>query len=135
MPKHSVRQPCESCDTKIGELDPNFARFVISILKSFDDCHISTAFRGQVAQNAAFVLGKSRLRWPNSKHNKTDPNGLPNSRAVDLFRIDDSGKAHFEQSFYTRIYDYCVDNKFPIFWGGLWKTLKDFPHFEYSKPK
>lgn len=133
MPKHSIRQPCESCDSKIGELNPNFARFVISILKNHDDCHISTAYRGMIAQNAAMALGRSNLRYPLSKHNKTDEYGLPNAEAVDLFRIDDKGKAHFEKYYFEDIWIFCKSKDMDISWGGNWKSLKDYPHFEYRK--
>ena len=46
------------------------------------DCSIMCGRREQADQDAAFEAGKSKLRWPNSKHNSKQPGGL--SLAVDV---------------------------------------------------
>lgn len=42
------------------------------------DLTVVCGYRGQAEQDAAYVAGASRLRWPNSRHNSVP------SRAVDL---------------------------------------------------
>jgi peptidoglycan LD-endopeptidase CwlK len=41
-------------------------------------CTVLEGHRGQAAQDAAYAAGKTKLRWPNGKHNSQP------SRAVDL---------------------------------------------------
>ena len=46
------------------------------------DCTIMCGRREQADQDAAYEAGRSKLRWPQSKHNAREPGGL--SRAVDV---------------------------------------------------
>lgn len=41
----------------------------LEVVKHFD-CTILTGFRGALEQDKAFAEGKSKLKFPNSKHNK-----------------------------------------------------------------
>lgn len=82
-------------------------------------------FRGREEQNAAFERGNSRLLWPNSKHN-ADP-----SLAIDLVPSPVN---------WNDIHEFCYMAGFVIataqqegvnlLWGGRWKKIKDYPHFE-----
>lgn len=47
------------------------------VIKVFD-CAVIEGFRSEAEQNKAYHAGKSKLKWPQSKHNQTP------SRAVDV---------------------------------------------------
>ena len=96
----------------------------------FIDCSVICGHRGAEAQNKAYASGHSKLRFPNSKHNK-----IP-SMAVDVipFPLDWEDERRFkmfgmavlgiagllrEQGKITSI----------IQWGGLWE-FRDYPHFQ-----
>lgn len=48
------------------------------------DCSIICGWRSKEIQNELFKIGRSKVEWPNSKHNKTDLDGNPESWAVDM---------------------------------------------------
>lgn len=126
--KHS-NGGCEKCKEFLTQLNKELASYASDILARFPDCHISCAFRGEAEQNQAFKNGKSRLKWPNSKHNVMK-DGLPCSEAIDLFQLSDLGTAIFNRDYYKTIFNFIKENQLPIAWGGLWVTFKDNPHFE-----
>lgn len=85
--------------------------------------------RGEEAQNAAFLSGKSKLSWPYSKHNK-----LP-SLAVDLAPLDETGGLNWSRKDLFRELGSVMlaeANRFnvPLVWGGNWLSFPDLPHFE-----
>lgn len=134
MAKHK-NNGCDHCHSKIGELHPLMGQYALSIIHMFPQCHISCAFRDKLSQNAAYRDGKSKLQYPNSKHNKTDTRGEMCSEAIDLFRLGDDGKAYFDVETYKNIWTYCMHEGMLITWGGTWKTFKDHPHFELKSLK
>ena len=85
------------------------------------DCSILEGHRNETDQNKYFEEGKSKLRWPNSKHNK-----FP-SRGVDVapFPIDWEDRERFK---FFRGFVYGVASQMGI---KLNKTIEwDLPHFE-----
>jgi peptidoglycan L-alanyl-D-glutamate endopeptidase CwlK len=101
----------------------------------FVDCSVICGHRGQREQNEAFNKGFSKVRFPNSNHNK-----IP-SLAADVVpypiswdneqRFIDFGNFVLETS-----YRLWKEGKIchRIVWGGTWKW-KDYPHFEIHQPK
>jgi hypothetical protein len=96
----------------------------------FPGAHISWAFRNQENQQKEFNEGRSLLPWPISKHNKTNKEGQPESRALDLFRLSSDGKAEFPKEWYLEIANECEERGDTIRCGSTFKTLKDYCHFE-----
>jgi len=100
----------------------------------FVDCSIICGYRNERDQNEAYDKGFSKLRFPQSRHNK-----LP-SEAVDAvpYPIDWNDIKRF-QNFGKFVINRAnklfkegkINNK--IVWGGNWKTFKDYPHFEIYK--
>lgn len=84
--------------------------------------HVSWTHRGEQEQNDAFARGASRIKWPDSRHNKTP------AEAMDLFQLRDDGVASWEISFFKA----CADILRPmgIKCGFDWKKFRDAPHFE-----
>lgn len=103
------------------------------------DCIIIEGHRDEEAQNKAFQTLKSKLKWPNSKHNQ-DP-----SLAVDVspHPIDwnDTKRWYFFAGLVLGISERLLKEgkiKHKIRWGGDWKgkfdfksnSFNDLPHFE-----
>lgn len=61
---------------RLSTCHDDLQRLFIEVEKAFP-CLILEGHRGEIAQNAAYAAGKSKLRWPDGQHNK-----IP-SRAVD----------------------------------------------------
>lgn len=129
---HVPGRVCPGCEKKLEEADPRLAAWFHDYVKpQFPDAHISCAWRGQLDQDRAYLEGKSRLKFPKSKHNRIS-DGKPASLALDLFRLLPDGKAEFPPGFYFQIAEVVRENKVPIEWGGDWraKGFTDMPHFE-----
>ena len=103
------------------------------------DCSIIEGFRPEDEQNKAYHAGKSKLMFPESKHNQ-DP-----SQAVDAvpFPVDwnDHRRMYMFGGFVlgvaARLYSEGKMN-YRVRWGGDWdgdtenndQTFHDLPHFE-----
>jgi peptidoglycan L-alanyl-D-glutamate endopeptidase CwlK len=97
------------------------------------DCTILEGHRDETLQNLAYEEGKSRLRYPESKHNE-----LP-SLAVDVSPYpidwDDMDRWYFFAGYVQRTAD---EMGIDIRWGGDWdsdrefddQTFNDLPHWE-----
>lgn len=100
-----------------------------TIIKYYD-CSVICGNRGEEDQNAAYNGGHSKLKFPQSKHNKSP------SLAVDVvpYPIDwDDIDGFIKFGNYAlgvadALYDIGMI-KHRIRWGGNWKML-DYPHFE-----
>lgn len=126
---HRNSQDCPRCRFKLIEAHIAMVDWFNWIKGLFPDAHVSWSFRNEKTQNLMVKTGKSRLAWPNSKHNFSQ-DGQPCSKALDLFRLDDVGVAKFEKPWFEKIYRVSVENNFPIRWGGNFKSFADSDHFE-----
>lgn len=63
------------------ELHPKLQRILDELIKHMD-VSLLEGIRGKVEQNAHFASGTSHVRWPNGRHNITEPE--QKSRAVDM---------------------------------------------------
>jgi peptidoglycan LD-endopeptidase CwlK len=61
----------------LDSADPKLRQLFDEVIKTYD-CSVICGFRNEEEQEAAFHSGKSKVQWPNSKHN-TFP-----SKAVDV---------------------------------------------------
>lgn len=91
------------------------------------DCAILVGHRGEADQAAACAAGKSRTPWPTSNHNCTP------SRAVDVapYPVDWSDIDGFKE-FAAFVQERAVALGISIRWGGDFKHLKDYDHFELT---
>lgn len=55
---------------ELATAHPDLQRLFNEVIKDFD-CAVICGHRGRADQDKAFAEGKSKLQWPNSKHNKT----------------------------------------------------------------
>ncbi len=120
--KHSRRQPCPLCEKKLKDGHETLVKAFKAVVSAYPNAHVSWTFRSEQEQNEAHKRGASRLKWPDSKHNKKP------SLAMDLFQIRDDGVASWDLAFFKA----CAELLRPtgIKCGLDWERFKDPPHFE-----
>ena len=130
MPRFGSRSinRLKTCDQKLQEL-------FYEVVKHFD-CSIIEGNRGEERQNKAHAEGKSKLKYPNGKHNQTP------SIAVDVapYPIDwsDRDRFHYFGGFVLGVAKQMGMN---IRWGGDWNQdtetkdnkFDDLVHFEIKE--
>jgi len=128
MPKFSKESQAKLA-TCISELQLLFNNII-----RYRDCTIVEGHRTQTRQNELFKLGKSKLRYPHSKHN------VYPSLAVDVAPY--TGELNWNQSQCYYFAGYVIrmaeELNIPIRWGGDWDTdhevtdqnFNDLVHFE-----
>jgi len=98
------------------------------------DCTVLVGHRGKAEQDAAFADGKSKLRWPKSKHNLTP------SLAVDVvpYPIDWRDLDRFRAL--AVVVRRCWNaipaaerDGYDLAWGGDWISFRDYPHWELRR--
>lgn len=88
------------------------------------DFAVICGHRNQADQDKAYAEKKSRLRWPDSRHNS-----LP-SKAVDLFPYPyDWNDIEAFKGLAVVIKRIAEKHGVWVTWGGDWK-MRDMPHFE-----
>ena len=127
MPRFGKRSisRLKTCDQKLQEL-------FYEVVKHFD-CSIIEGHRGEERQNKAFADGKSKVKYPNGKHNQNP------SVAVDVapYPIDwsDRDRFHYFGGFVLGV---AKEMGMNIRWGGDWNQdthtkdnkFDDLVHFE-----
>lgn len=117
---------------KLNQCHPDLVRLFMEIAKYYP-LSIIEGHRGQAEQNEAFRTGKSKLKFPESKHNKVP------SLAVDAvpMPINWNNKEEFYH-FAGFVLATAINLGIKIRWGGDWdvdldlrdQTFFDLPHFE-----
>lgn len=130
MPRFSTmsKQRLAECDYRIQEILNEAIKHM--------DFTVVCGFRGEEEQDKAYREGKSKVRFPRSKHNQKP------SLAVDIAPCrggtipwNDVGAFILLAGFILAIA--CL-KKTPLRWGGDWdsdrdmtdQTFNDYPHFE-----
>jgi peptidoglycan L-alanyl-D-glutamate endopeptidase CwlK len=94
------------------------------------DFTILWGYRGERDQNIAYAVGNSKVKWPNSQHNK-----IP-ARAVDFapwyaeephIRWEESEDFAFVAGYIVAVGE---EMGVKIRWGGFFTDLDDFGHLE-----
>ena len=130
MPRFGKRSisRLKTCDQKLQEL-------FYEVVKHFD-CSIIEGHRGEERQNKAFADGKSKVQYPDGKHNKYP------SVAVDVapYPIDwsDRDRFHYFGGFVLGV---AKEMGMNIRWGGDWNQdthtkdnkFDDLVHFEIKE--
>ena len=127
MPKFGKRSM-----ERLNTCDEDLIALFQEVVKYFD-CSVLEGHRGKEKQNKYFNEGKSKLRYPEGRHNKKPSN------AVDVvpYPVDWNDR---EQMTYFAGFVKGVAYKMgiPIRWGGDWNNnndlkdnnFDDLPHFE-----
>lgn len=118
--------------SRLRTVHPQLQRLFERIVLNYD-CTVLEGHRGEKAQNRAYDEGRSKLRWPDGKHN-----AYP-SRAVDVapYPIDwQNLKRFYDFAGFVRGVAACMG--ISIRWGGDWdrdydlddQRFNDLVHFE-----
>ena len=119
------RKNLETCDEDLQAL-------FSEVIKYFD-CTVIQGHRGKEEQNKYFDEGKSKVKYPNGRHNASPSN------AVDVvpYPIDweDTDRMYYFAGFVKGV---AANIGIPIRWCGDWNdntevkdtNFKDLPHFE-----
>lgn len=127
IPHHTSDLACALCELKLKDAHPDLGGWFHAMKEKHADLHISWSFRDQASQEQAFQDRKTKLHFPQSAHNKTP------AMALDIFQIDDSGRAKWDPVFCAKLNDETAAAGYTLKWGGLWKTLGDNDHFEITE--
>lgn len=122
MPKFSNRSV-----RALATCHPDLQRLFNEVIKT-RDCAVLFGLRGKEEQDMLFAAGKSKLRYPHSKHNKQP------SLAVDIvpLPLDWNNIAAFED-FAKFVKKTAIDLGIEVVHGGDWKGFKDYPHWELKE--
>lgn len=133
MPKFGKRST-----TNLEEAHKDLQTVFNEVIKYFD-CSVIDGHRGEKEQNEAFHKGKSKLKYPQSKHNKEPAMAVDvvpypiNWKDVDRMRYFAGYVMGIANLLKNRgIIDHALR------WGGDWdkdtevndNKFQDFPHFE-----
>lgn len=122
---------------RLQTLRPEMQALLNEVIKHYDFSVLCTT-RSKEDQNKAFKEGRSKLKFPESKHNHYP------SDAVDIapYPIDWKDRQRFY--YLAGLMIMCADKLgIKIRWGGDWnmdsnfkdQTFNDLPHFEYRGKK
>ena len=120
---------------KLSTCDKRLQLVFNEVIKTVD-CSVLEGHRGEQRQNKLYDEGKTKLKFPNGRHNASP------SRAVDVvpYPIDweDRERFHLFAGFVLGIAKQLGIN---LRWGGDWDSdwqvndnrFEDFPHFELKE--
>ena len=121
-----------SSRTRLDSCEPDLQKVFNEVIK-YVDCSVLEGHRGQERQNKLCDEGKSKVRFPDGRHNK-----LP-SRAADVtpYPVDWNDRER-QTLFAGFVLGVARGMGINLRWGGDWdqdwevkdNTFDDFPHFE-----
>lgn len=131
MPSFSTQS-----QARLSTCDFRLQRIFNEVIKHID-CTIIEGHRNKERQDAAYNAGKSKVKWPNSKHNKSP------SLAVDVmpwykdkphirWDISDKQTAIELHRFAGFVQGVAAGMGIPIKWGGSFNNFFDGPHYELT---
>jgi len=131
-PKYSFSR---SSLAKLKTCHPDLKRLALEVVKQFD-CTVVCGHRDRVQQNLAVIQGRSKTKYPNSKHNSKPSMGIDLAPYI-------AGKGlswSASQCYYFAGYVIAKAEELgiKIRWGGDWdgdrdvhdQTFNDLVHFE-----
>mgnify|MGYP003654445736 FL=1 len=125
----SSREKLSQCDHKLQEVFNEVIKHI--------DCSVLEGIRSKDKQDRMFAEGKSKFKYPGSKHNVTSANGK--SIAVDVTPYPVNWKDRERQTLFAGfVIGIAKGMDIKIRWGGDWdmdwevndNKFDDFPHFE-----
>lgn len=108
----------------LATCDPRLQVLLIAAAEEWDFV-VTCGHRNEADQNKAVAEGRSRVRFPDGKHNS-----LP-SKAVDVapWPVNWLDLGRFDRLGY-HVLEVANRLGIAVTWGGTWTTLVDRPHFE-----
>lgn len=126
----------DATKAKLKTLDPDFEDLIIRLI---NHCHerginvqVAQALRTNAEQQALYEIGRT-------KPGKIVTNAKPGTSfhnyaaAADLFFLNEKGEAHWNTNGFKKVWSIAVElglDKQGLVWGGGFKSLPDYPHFQ-----
>ncbi len=119
MPKLSAKS-----QAKLNTCHSDLIKLIEAVAET-EKCAVICGFRGRYEQEKAYMAGKSKAKWGQSKHN------LKPSHAVDVVPVPLNWEdiPAFEK-LGEKIMAKAKELGINIRWGRDFTNLKDYPHFE-----
>lgn len=125
---------------QLNTCHPLLQRLFHEVIKHRDNTILEGA-RGQEAQHKDFIEGRSKLDWPDGKHNKVPSLAVDSvPYPIDWKKVNKKDKATINEMYLYAGYVLGIAAmlNIPIRWGGDWdgdgditdQQLHDLPHFE-----
>lgn len=114
------RKRLESCHTELQLL----ANEVLQI----HDCSVITGHRGKEDQNRMYAEGKSKLKWPNGKHNSYPSMAIDLAPYVDGVEPWDLKYSLYFAGIVLGVADILYKQdmmQHNVRWGGNWSVIRD----------
>lgn len=121
--KHTNGSTCQGCEERLFQCSIYLRGWFKWEKEKHPELHISWSNRDEESQEEAFKAGKTKLHFPDSKHNS-----LP-SLALDVFQLI-NGQAVFDKSFYKQLKDESEGGNWDLRYGQDMPHLGDCDHFE-----
>lgn len=128
--------------TNLEQCAPALQLLFTEVVKRFD-CTILVGHRNETEQTKAFNKGRSKLGWPNSKHNSTPSRGIDVSPYPIPEDFGANSRDEYEKFKYFAFYvlGVAAGMNIPIRWGGDWdmdfdtldQNFNDLLHFELNE--
>lgn len=112
--------------TALKSTHPDLVRVLNRAIENFDFMVIQSS-RTQDEQEADFKKGVSKAHWKQSAHD-FEPSYACDCAPVPLNWNDINSFHRMAEA----IKKAAAELNIPIVWGGDWKSIKDYPHFELS---
>lgn len=112
---------------KLGTCHPDLQKIFFALDFDGVEFEVLEGERGEHDQNLAYTTGKSKVKYPDGKHNKTP------SLAVDVYPkpLDWKNRAAFA-ALALRVKAKANHLGIKIKWGGDFKNFSDMPHYELA---
>lgn len=127
---HTDDLACPLCTDKLQDAHPTMREWFLMLKARHPSVHCSWVYRGPAEQELFFNEGRSRCRYPNSKHNQKP------SKAIDIFQIDADGVARWSKAFALLVDKENQEAKLPILSGKdivLPNGGRDYLHFQLKE--
>lgn len=121
-------------------LKPLYLQFIADCKEAGIDAFATCTYRSSAEQNELYAQGRTKpgrkvtnAKGGQSEHNFT-LNGKPASRAFDIaIRVNGSLNWDTRHPHWKRAGQ--IGKALGLVWGGDFKSIKDFPHFQLPKPQ
>lgn len=126
----------DSTKARLKTLDPEFEDLIIRLI---NHCHerginvqVAQALRTNAEQQALYDIGRTK---PGKKVTNAKPGTSFHNygAAVDLFFLNNEKKAYWDVKAFKKVWSIAKELKLDkegLVWGGEFKTLVDYPHFQ-----
>lgn len=119
---------------------PDLQKLFLEVIKHYD-CTVLEGNRGEEKQHEDFLTGKSKVDWPNGKHNKLPSDAadvVPYPLDWELVTKEDRAAINEMYLFVGKVLGIAEMMEIPIRSGADWdgdgditdQQLHDLPHFE-----